>query len=119
MYTKLQKLKDEEIVTLDRYIPESIISTNWAKWNEYDEILYEAVDGSFHLILDEDLLKNITEYMYENKLEGTYPGLHIEGKINMEYYPKPPDHIIVQYLKDNLKFYTIYDLEENEEKKAV
>lgn len=105
--------------TITDLTPVFIMSVEWNKWNIEDEILYESSDQSIHQISSVNLLKDITEYMKSNNLKGKLPYIHIEGKNEMECYERPTDEIIIQYLKDNLKFYTVYDIEGNEERKAV
>jgi len=90
--------------------PVYILEAKWNKWGEPDEIIYKSVSGTKYLINHENLLADITEFMKQNRLKGSLPYLHIEGRDGWECYRKPAKNHILEFLRAYLCNYGIYSI---------
>lgn len=96
--------------TVNILTPVEIIDTRWNKLNDPDEIIYKSASGVKYLIIHENLLADITEYMKQNHMKGTLPYLHIDDKDGYECHRRPAKHHILEFLRVNLSNYDIYSV---------
>lgn len=103
---------------INQLMPAEITGTDWSDWNDADLIKYKTSLGDEFLVQDENLLRDITEFMFDNRLRGDIPYIHIKGELGWECYPKPGNNHILAFLILHLTYFDIYTCEGEQVKEA-
>jgi hypothetical protein len=99
--------------------PQEIISAIWKNQSQPDEIIYRASSGRLYMILDENLLEDLTEYIRRNKLRGAMPYIHIDRNNSIECYSTPENEQIISYIQKYFDHFDIYDTDGNTVRNAI
>jgi nicotinic acid mononucleotide adenylyltransferase len=99
--------------------PQEIISAIWKNQSQPDEITYRASSGKIFVLIGEELLEDITEYMKRNKLPGSMPYIHIERKGSIECYAQLENEQIISYIQKYFDHFDIYDTDGNTVRNAI
>lgn len=93
---------------INSIMPAEITCTHWSDWNDSDMIKYKSARGEEFLVQDENLLRDISQFMYDNGLRGDIPYIHVKGKLGWECYPNPCKNYILAFLILHLNYFDIY-----------